>query len=173
MTQKEQAVLDFIKKSTAKGNIPSIREICKNTGISSTSTVWAVLSSLEKQGHITVSREKSRGIQLANFNVSLVPLATKAMVDGTAAYVPFPANNAENIFAINAAEDIGEIKAGDTVFFSPCYAAPPKTVGAFETDGEMCVGIVGITEGALCGKMIGFTRIFDVNKTKSTKTVDK
>ena len=174
MTQKEALVLNYIKKSTVAGNIPSIREICKNTEIASTSTVWGILKSLEKQGYINVTRDQSRGIQLAGFDVSIVPLLTKSMkIQDAVNYVPFPQNGADGVFAVCAKEDVGEIKAGDIVYFSPCYVAPDSALGAFETDCGVTVSKVGETQGALFGRMIGFTRLFNTDKTKYTKTVDK
>lgn len=156
MTDKEKRTLDFIKKSITEGNFPTVREICAATGIPSTSTVSAVLDSLEQQGYIRRKKVKSRGIYLAEANITLVPLLNKE--EGATA--PYPEGEAKNIFAITATDDMGEIKKGDLIFFKECYVAPSGIIGAFESDDGITAGEVGKAEGAIIGRIIGFTRIY-------------
>ncbi len=155
MTDKEKNILDFLKKSISEGTFPTIREICRNTGIPSTSTVSAALTSLENQGYISIKRGKSRGICLNKESITLVPL----LGDAEGERAPYPKSEAKDIFAVCATEDVGEIKKGDLVFFKKCYAAPPGTVAAFESDKGVTVGEIGKSEGALIGRMTGFTRL--------------
>ena len=52
-TRKERAILKFIEEQVMdKGYPPSVREIGKAIGLSSTATVHAYLAKLEKQGFI-------------------------------------------------------------------------------------------------------------------------
>ena len=49
LTEKELSVLNFLKVHIRdKGYPPSVREICKNLDIKSTSTVFGILNTLEK-----------------------------------------------------------------------------------------------------------------------------
>ena len=51
LTQREHKVLDFMKKTTVeKGYPPTVREICEELNVKSTSTIHKDLSSLEKKG---------------------------------------------------------------------------------------------------------------------------
>ena len=56
-TKKEKAILKFIEEQVLeKGYPPSVREIGKAVGLSSTATVHAYLEKLEKQGFIKKRR---------------------------------------------------------------------------------------------------------------------
>lgn len=66
LTDRQQAILTFIRDFSAKTRYPpTIREIGKSVGISSTSVVNYNLNVLEKQGHILRDKTVSRGIRLA------------------------------------------------------------------------------------------------------------
>ena len=53
LSDKQVKILQFIKDElTIKGYPPSIREICKAVGLSSTSSVHAHLNTLEEKGFI-------------------------------------------------------------------------------------------------------------------------
>lgn len=65
LTEKQQQIFDFIKKEIkTKGIPPSIREICKATNLSSTSSVHLHLETLEKKGYINRSHSKTRHIEI-------------------------------------------------------------------------------------------------------------
>lgn len=65
MTDKQQAILDFIRACDEEGEPPpTIREIMDIVGISSTSVVNYHLDALARAGHITRNRTVSRGIRL-------------------------------------------------------------------------------------------------------------
>lgn len=156
MTEKEKITLAFIKKSITEGVFPTVREICEGTKIPSTSTVSAILNSLEEQGHIRRKRVKSRGIYLTDTSITLVPLLNGKVGESA----PYPEGEATGIFALTATEDIGEIKKYDLIFFKECYVAPPGIIGAFESDNGINIGEVGKATGAIIGRIIGFTRIY-------------
>ncbi len=66
LSQRQQSILDFIRKFSLESRYPpTIREIGKAVGISSTSVVNYNLTVLEKKGLIERDREISRGIKLA------------------------------------------------------------------------------------------------------------
>lgn len=65
LSEKEQMILDFMKKQIAEnGYPPSVREICKAVGLSSTSTVHGYLSKLQKKGAIEKSNNKTRALKV-------------------------------------------------------------------------------------------------------------
>ena len=69
LTEKQQLILDYIKSQVkSKGVVPSIREICKATGLSSTSSVHLHLESLEKKGYIKRKQAKTRNIEILEEN---------------------------------------------------------------------------------------------------------
>ena len=64
-TRKEKAILKFIEKEVVEnGYPPSVREIGKAVGLSSTATVHAYLAKLEKQGYIKKEDKKGRTLKV-------------------------------------------------------------------------------------------------------------
>ena len=64
-TRKEKAILKFIEEQVIEnGYPPSVREIGKAIGLSSTATVHAYLAKLEKQGYIKKEDKKGRTLRL-------------------------------------------------------------------------------------------------------------
>lgn len=108
LKEKQQLVFDFLVKKRAEGIPPTVREICKATGIGSTSTVHAILTALEEMGYITVDRRNSRGIKItAEAPSSMVPLVGRITagkpilaVEEIEDYIPFPSKDAEGLFAL-------------------------------------------------------------------------
>ncbi|MGQ9628588.1 MAG: transcriptional repressor LexA [Anaerolineae bacterium] len=78
LPERQRKILDFIRRFVQENDYPpTIREIGKAVGISSTSVVNYNLSILEKKGHIVRNREISRGLRLtdhASTNVVSIPL---------------------------------------------------------------------------------------------------
>lgn len=69
LTEKQKQVYEFIKSEIkSKGIPPSIREICKATGLASTSSVHLHLENLEKKGYINRSHSKTRHIEVLEDN---------------------------------------------------------------------------------------------------------
>lgn len=65
LSDKQIKILQFIKDEiTLKGYPPSIREICKAVGLSSTSSVHAHLNTLEEKGFIKRGENKRRALEL-------------------------------------------------------------------------------------------------------------
>jgi len=64
-TRKERAILKFIEEQVIEnGYPPSVREIGKAIGLSSTATVHAYLAKLEKQGFIKKQDKKGRTLKV-------------------------------------------------------------------------------------------------------------
>ena len=64
-TKKEKAILKFIESQVLEnGYPPSVREIGKAIGLSSTATVNAYLAKLEKQGYIKKEDKKGRTLKI-------------------------------------------------------------------------------------------------------------
>jgi repressor LexA len=62
---KQQKILAFVNEYMREnGYPPSIREICKGVGLSSTSTVHAHLETLKKNGLLEKADSKSRGLRI-------------------------------------------------------------------------------------------------------------
>ncbi|MDW7739456.1 MAG: transcriptional repressor LexA [Bacillota bacterium] len=67
LTEKQKRVLNFIEREVERCNYPpSVREICKALGISSTATVHSYLDILENKGYISRMATKPRAIKLLN-----------------------------------------------------------------------------------------------------------
>lgn len=97
-------ILTFIKKQiTEKGYPPSVREMCKATGLSSTSSVHAHLKTLEKKGYIIKGNNKMRAIELVDVENQFSDFQKKEVI-----HLPIVGNVAagEPILATENIEDI-------------------------------------------------------------------
>lgn len=136
LTQKQEAVYNFLVKKLQNGIPPSVREICTATGIKSTSTVHAILNVLEEFGYISRDAKYSRAIRLENdFDASMVPLVGRVTagqpilaVEQIEDYIPYPTKDAEGLFALKVVglsmRDAG-ILDGDIVIAdknAPCHS---------------------------------------------------
>jgi repressor LexA len=71
LNKRQQQVLDYIKKFVReKGYPPSVREIGKAIGLSSSSTVHNHLTQLEKKGYIRKDPTKPRAIEILEGNAN-------------------------------------------------------------------------------------------------------
>ena len=65
LNKKEKAILKFIEKQVSeKGYPPSVREIGKAVGLSSTATVHGYIAKLTKKGYIAKEDQKGRTLKL-------------------------------------------------------------------------------------------------------------
>ena len=65
LNKREKAILKFIEKSVEeKGYAPSVREIGKAVGLSSTATVHGYLARLQEEGYIKKENNKGRTLKL-------------------------------------------------------------------------------------------------------------
>jgi repressor LexA len=154
LTKRQQEIFDFIKRYSAKhGYPPTVRDIGKAIGLTSSSTVHAHLSNLEKAGLLRRDPTKPRAIEL------LIDKAVKAvtpndglpLVGQVAAgapvlaeeniedylQVPDIAGGEEGEYILRVAGDSMKnagILDGDHVVVRPQQTA---------TDGEIVVALVG------------------------------
>ena len=146
LTEKQQSVYNFIVKQMAGGFPPTVREICNNTGIKSTSTVHAILGVLEEEGYIVRDAKYSRAIKLdTGYDSSMVPLVGKITagkpilaVEEIEDYIPYPSKDADGLFALKVvgySMKIVGIMDGDIIVAdknSPCRSGDI----VFGMDGE-------------------------------------
>ena len=65
LSDKQIKIIEYIKDElTLRGYHPSIREICKAVGLSSTSSVHAHLNTLEDKGYLKKGTNKRRALEL-------------------------------------------------------------------------------------------------------------
>lgn len=87
LTERQKKILEVLESFQAKsGYPPSIREICEQAGISSTSVVNYYLDQLEEMGYIKRDGRVSRGIRLLK-PLSAIPGAVAATAQAAAASV--------------------------------------------------------------------------------------
>jgi len=101
LTKRERQILDCIRKfAEEKGYPPSVREIGKAVGLSSTSTVHAYLHRLEKKGVLRRNKSTPRAITV---NVPRPDVVFVPVLGRIAAGSPVPAiENCEDVAALPA-----------------------------------------------------------------------
>lgn len=107
LSKNQLKILNYIKEEiNSKGYPPSVREICKAVGLSSTSTVHSHLSAIEQKGFIKKGANKNRAIEVIDQETALYDLPKKEIVNipligSIAAGQPILATeNAEDLFPI-------------------------------------------------------------------------
>ena len=107
LSKNQLKILNYIKEEiNSKGYPPSVREICKAVGLSSTSTVHSHLSAIEQKGFIKKGTNKNRAIEVIDQETALYDLPKKEIVNipligSIAAGQPILATeNAEDLFPI-------------------------------------------------------------------------
>ncbi len=100
LTNSQQKIYDFLKERARSGLPPSVREICRATGLKSTSTVHLHLKTLEELGYITRDAGLNRAIHIEGAQETAqipilgrvtagVPILAVEEVEG---YLPFTGN---------------------------------------------------------------------------------
>ena len=131
LTDKQQEILDFIKKEIlSKGYPPSVREICVAVGLKSTSTVHGHLERLEKKGLIRRDATKPRAIEIVSEFSFQREIVSIPIVGSVAAGQP--------ILAVESAEDLFPVPAD---FFTT-----GKNMFILEVKGDSMIGC-GILNG--------------------------
>ena len=74
LTPKQDKVLRFIRERIRQDIPPTIREIARELGFSSTGTVRDYLSALEKKGYLKRKNNLARAIELSNDNFNKIPI---------------------------------------------------------------------------------------------------
>jgi repressor LexA len=157
ITERRQNILDFIRTTlSARGIPPTLREIGKKFGISSTNGVEGHLAALERSGFITRERGKSRGISLQSGEraASVIPVLGRV-----AAGMPvlssenregeivvdlslFSLRSSQNLFALKVRGESminAHIMDGDTLLVRAQSVARNGDIVVALTDGEATV----------------------------------
>lgn len=98
LSKSQQMVFDYLRECSEYGRVPSVREICEHTGLSSTSTIHHHLKSLEAKGLIEREHGLNRCIRITGDEKSAsVPVLGKVAagipitaVQDIECYVPVP-----------------------------------------------------------------------------------
>jgi len=137
LTERQQGILRYIWEFTNEwGYPPSIREIGRGVGISSTSVVNYNLERLEQEGLIERDRGRSRGLRLPDASTTLFP-PRKGRLDVVS--VPL----------------MGVIAAGDPI---PVPSSDFSLMGVDETV-ELTRGILGDPDGLFALRVQGDSMI--------------
>ena len=140
-------ILEYLKECSSEGRVPSVREICTEVGLSSTSTVHHHLNALEEKGFITREHGLNRCIHIAGEEKSVgVPVLGRVAagypilaVEEIESYVPVPESlkRGRELFALRVQGesmiDVG-IFDGDIVIVNRTPVAE---------NGEIVVALVG------------------------------
>ncbi len=147
MKEKEQRVFEYIKDKSADGVIPSIREICKDLDIRSTSTAARYVNSLVEQGFLEKVDGCNRSIKLAGKGASKVPLVGTitagqpiTAVQDVTEYINFheEKNYDGELFALRVRGESminAAILSGDIVVVERCSTAKNGEIVAALVDG--------------------------------------
>ena len=98
LSKSQSKILEYLRECSDSGRVPSVREICDYTGLSSTSTVHHHLKALEEKGLIIREHGVNRCIQIAGEEKSAsVPVLGKVAagipitaIQDIEFYVPVP-----------------------------------------------------------------------------------
>ena len=74
LTPKEAALFELIRESLDNGVVPSVRELCAQLHVKSTSTVHRYLTSLQVKGYILREDNLNRSIRLPHSEITRVPI---------------------------------------------------------------------------------------------------
>jgi repressor LexA len=158
LTKRQQEIFDFIKKYSAKyGYPPTVRDIGKAIGLTSSSTVHAHLANLEKIGLLRRDPSKPRAIELLVGKAKRAVSGGLPVVGRVAAGEPLLADeNIEEYVQIPplAGGDEGEYVltvTGDSMINAGIHDGDHVVVRAQETaeDGEIVVALVGDSEATV------------------------
>lgn len=156
LTSRQREILNFINEEVMRKNYPpSVREICKKMGLSSSSTVHVHLRALEKKGFIKRDPTKPRAIEILDQPGSISEKKRKTklipLVGQVTAGIPvFAEENIEGYLALPE-----EVAKGDSVFLLRVRGDSMKNAGILNDDlvvvrqqpsaenGEIVVALLG------------------------------
>jgi repressor LexA len=133
ISAKQQQILNYIKEEIlSKGYPPTVREICEEVQLKSTSSVHAHLSTLENNGYIRRDPTKPRAIEIVDdeFNLTRREMVNIPIVGRVAAGEPLLAvENIENYFALPA-----EFLPNSETFIVKVHGESMINIGFYEDD---------------------------------------
>ena len=144
LTKSQQKVYDYLIKTLPSGVPPTVREICRATGLRSTSTVHAHLKTLERLGYISRDAGLNRSIHIEGTEpTSQVPVlgrVTAGMpilaVEDIEGYLPFPQKSGKELFALH----VMGLSMRDAGILDGDYVVVERTPTA--DDGEIVVAMI-------------------------------
>ena len=141
LSKSQSKILEYLRECSDSGRVPSVREICDYTGLSSTSTVHHHLKALEEKGLIIREHGVNRCIQIAGEEKSAsVPVLGKVAagipitaIQDIEFYVPVPEQlkRGRELFALRVQGE-SMINAGIL------RTAPPSSVFTRKTAASAC-----------------------------------
>lgn len=147
LSKSQQKIFDYLKDCSDEGRVPSVREICAETGLSSTSTVHHHLKALEEKGLITREHGVNRCIQISGEQKSVgVPVVGRVAagypilaVENVECYVPVPENikRGRELFALRVQ---GESMINAGIFDDDIVIVHRTPVAE---NGEIVVALIG------------------------------
>jgi repressor LexA len=158
LTKRQQEIVDFIKRYSIKnGYPPTVRDIGKAIGLTSSSTVHAHLANLEKIGLLRRDPSKPRAIELLVGKAKRAVSGGLPLVGHVAAGQPVLAEeNIEEYVQIPplAGGDQGEYVltvSGDSMINAGIHDGDHVVVRTQETakDGDIVVALVGDSEATV------------------------
>ena len=172
MTKKQRVVYESVKKFISNGIVPTVREICDDTGLSSTSTVHSHLRTLERKGYITHDN-KHRSLKITGIEpAASVPVFAQVTEeeDGLAfeeilGYVSVPVSKTvdKELFALKVSgESMKEsgILDGDIVVCEKTCSARKGDIVIVMKDGTAVVKSLCKENDGIIGKVISLYRQF-------------
>lgn len=148
MKENEQRVFEYIKDRASEGQIPSIREICRDLDIRSTSTAARYVNHLVDQGLLEKVDGCNRSIKLAGKSATKIPLVGTitagqpiTAVQDITEYINFHEEKNYNgeLFALKVRGESminAAILNGDIVVVERCPTARNGEIVAALVDGE-------------------------------------
>ncbi len=139
-TPKQEEILNCIESFIKdRGYPPSIRDICKEVNLSSSSTVFAHLAALEKKGYIQRDDGATRGIRLTGPRSLVSAYLDKNAAEGDVVNVPV-------IGKVAAGTPILATENVERTFPVPSDFAPGQEVFMLKVQGDSMIEI-GILDG--------------------------
>lgn len=148
MKDKVKEVYEYIRDSSRDGIPPSIREICRDLGIRSTSTAHRYINQLVEEGLLEKSSGRNRSVKLTGMGAVHVPLMGTitagepiTAIEDITDYIAFQPdkNYSGQLFALNVRGDSminAGILSGDIVVIEQTSYVDDGTIAACLVDGE-------------------------------------
>lgn len=154
LTEKERNLLAYIKERLVDQVPPTVREICRDLGIKSTSSAHRYLKSLEAKGYILMGDNTNRVIRLVGAGygrTAQIPLLGTVTAgqpilafEEVTDYIPYSATGeeAKSLFALKVRGDSmidAAILDGDTVIVRHMPTVENGTIAVVMVDDEATV----------------------------------
>ncbi len=114
LNPSQEKILAYLLERAQNSIPPSVREICKATGLKSTSTVHTHLKALEKLGYISRESGLNRAIHISSSKSLQIPIINNFLPNGGLAspnniegYIPFnvSSDNKKEFFAFHVLDN--------------------------------------------------------------------